>query len=157
YFAHRINGSVTRWRLPGIGGFNFLLRQALGGGGMASLKADPLAKAFAQMLLDMPVRGPAAKAKKPAARIASGGEAGHPAAAAEDHDQQYRQERVGDLQEQKRVEVEPAADEGHQRSHQDRVHDYAGEQRRQHGAQPKVIARDRGGEGEQRQRQEESD
>lgn len=67
YFAHRINGPVTRWRLPGIKGFNFLLRQALGGGGMASLKADPLAKAFAQMLLDMPVRVPAEMAKKLAA------------------------------------------------------------------------------------------
>jgi hypothetical protein len=67
YFAHRINGPVTRWRLPGIGGFNFLLRQALGGGGMASLKADPLAKAFAQMLLDMPVRVPAEMARKLAA------------------------------------------------------------------------------------------
>ena len=64
YFAHRIGGKVTRWRLPGIGGFNFLLRQALGGGGMASLKADPLAKAFAQMLLDMPVRVPAGMAGK---------------------------------------------------------------------------------------------
>ena len=64
YFAHRIAGTVTRWRLPGINGFNFLLRQALGGGGMASLKADPLAKAFAQMLLDMPVRVPADVAKK---------------------------------------------------------------------------------------------
>jgi hypothetical protein len=62
YFAHRIEGKVTRWRLPGIHGFNFLLRQALGGGGMASLKADPLAKAFAQMLLDMPVRVPASLA-----------------------------------------------------------------------------------------------
>lgn len=64
YFAHRIKGPVTRWRLPGIKGFNFLLRQALGGGGMASLKADPLAKAFAQMLLDMPVRVPADLARK---------------------------------------------------------------------------------------------
>ncbi len=64
YFAHRIKGPVTRWRLPGINGFNFLLRQALGGGGMASLKADPLAKAFAQMLLDMTVRVPAEMAKK---------------------------------------------------------------------------------------------
>ena len=63
YFAHRIQGKVSRWRLPGIRGFNFLLRQALGGGGMASLKADPLAKAFAQMLLDMPVRVPASLAK----------------------------------------------------------------------------------------------
>jgi acyclic terpene utilization AtuA family protein len=67
YFAHRIQGKVTRWRLPGIKGFNFLLRQALGGGGMASLKADPLAKAFAQMLLDMPVRVPASLAQKLAA------------------------------------------------------------------------------------------
>jgi len=64
HFAHRIQGKVTRWRLPGIGGFNFLLRQALGGGGMASLKADPLAKAFAQMLLDMPVRVPAETARE---------------------------------------------------------------------------------------------
>ncbi|MBY0318495.1 MAG: DUF1446 domain-containing protein [Reyranella sp.] len=64
YFAHRIQGKVTRWRLPGIHGFNFLLRQALGGGGMASLKADPLAKAFAQMLLDMPVRVPAQVARE---------------------------------------------------------------------------------------------
>ena len=67
YFAHRIQGKVTRWRLPGILGFNFLLRQALGGGGMASLKADPLAKAFAQMLLDMPVRVPELLASKLAA------------------------------------------------------------------------------------------
>ena len=44
-----------------------LLRQALGGGGMASLKADPLAKAFAQMLLDMPVRVPATIAREVAA------------------------------------------------------------------------------------------
>ena len=64
WFAHRIQGKVTRWRLPGIHGFNFLLRQALGGGGMASLKADPLAKAFAQMLLDMPVRVPASLARE---------------------------------------------------------------------------------------------
>ncbi|QQS11611.1 MAG: DUF1446 domain-containing protein [Rhodospirillales bacterium] len=64
WFAHRIKGGVTRWRLPGIHGFNFLLREALGGGGMASIKADPLAKAFAQMLLDMPVRVPESVAKE---------------------------------------------------------------------------------------------
>ena len=69
YFAHRIDGKVSRWRLPGINGFNFLLRQALGGGGMASLKADPLAKAFAQMLLDMPVRVPASVARELGASV----------------------------------------------------------------------------------------
>jgi hypothetical protein len=51
----------TEWLAPAgrVHGFNVLLRQALGGCGMASLKADPLAKAYAQMLLDMPVRVPA--------------------------------------------------------------------------------------------------
>jgi len=65
YFAHRIQGKGDAWRCR-INGFNFLLRQALGGGGMASLKADPC-QAFAQMLLDMPVRVPASLAQKLAA------------------------------------------------------------------------------------------
>jgi hypothetical protein len=52
-------GEVTRFDVPGIGGFNFLLTQALGGGGMASLRNDPLAKGLAQILLDLPVRVPA--------------------------------------------------------------------------------------------------
>lgn len=63
YFAHRIKGKVSRWALPGIGGFNFLLRNALGGGGVTSLQADPQGKAYAQMLLDMPVKVPAEMAK----------------------------------------------------------------------------------------------
>jgi hypothetical protein len=63
YFAHRVKGKVTRWALPGIGGFNFLLRNALGGGGVASLQADPQGKAYAQMLLDMPIKVPAELAK----------------------------------------------------------------------------------------------
>jgi hypothetical protein len=52
-------GEVTRFDVPGIGGFNFLLIRALGGGGMASLRNDPLAKGLAQILLDMPVSVPA--------------------------------------------------------------------------------------------------
>jgi hypothetical protein len=35
------------------------LHQALGGGGVCSLRSDPLGKSFAQMLLDMPLRVPA--------------------------------------------------------------------------------------------------
>ena len=34
-------------------------QQALGGGGVCSLRSDPLGKSFAQMLLDMPLRVPA--------------------------------------------------------------------------------------------------
>lgn len=63
FMAHRVKGMVSRWALPGIGGFNFLLRNALGGGGVASLQTDPQGKAYAQMLLDMPIQVPAALAR----------------------------------------------------------------------------------------------
>ena len=55
YFAHLVRGRVRRYELPGIGAFNFTLEEALGGGGMASMRIDPLGKGFAQMLLDLPV------------------------------------------------------------------------------------------------------
>ena len=38
---------------------NFMLENALGGGGIASLRIDPQGKAFAQQLLDMPLKVPA--------------------------------------------------------------------------------------------------
>lgn len=60
WFAHRTNGSVERYDVPGIHALNFLLRDALGGGGISSLRFDPQGKAYAQQLLDMPVQVPAA-------------------------------------------------------------------------------------------------
>ena len=66
HMAHVLDperGRVTRFTLPGIGGFNFLLEHALGGGGVASLRADPQGKAFAQQLLDLPVPVPSDIAK----------------------------------------------------------------------------------------------
>ncbi|MDZ4297197.1 MAG: acyclic terpene utilization AtuA family protein [Moraxellaceae bacterium] len=64
YFKHLIaaNGSVSRWELPGSHSFNFLLRHALGGGGIASLRTDPQGKCFAQMLLDLDIPVPPAVA-----------------------------------------------------------------------------------------------
>jgi len=59
HLAHLVAGQVTRHEVPGIGGFNFVLTRALGGGGMASLRNDPLGKGLAQILLDLPVRVPA--------------------------------------------------------------------------------------------------
>ncbi|HKU42804.1 MAG TPA: hypothetical protein VJR89_31815, partial [Polyangiales bacterium] len=53
-------GRVTRYSLPGCDGFNFVLEHALGGGGVASLRADPQGKAFAQQLLAFEVPVPAA-------------------------------------------------------------------------------------------------
>ena len=66
--AHRIAGAVERFELPGIHALNFLLRDALGGGGIASLRFDPQGKAYAQQLLDQPVRVPRAWLEHPALR-----------------------------------------------------------------------------------------
>ena len=56
YLAHLVKGRVTRYDVPGINAVNFVCEQALGGGGMASLRNDPLGKGMAQILLSMPVR-----------------------------------------------------------------------------------------------------
>lgn len=58
YFAHVVQGDVRRYALSGFLAFNFTLDQALGGGGVASLRYDPQGKAFAQMLLDLEVEVP---------------------------------------------------------------------------------------------------
>jgi hypothetical protein len=58
WFAHRVSGPVERYALPGIHALNFVLHGALGGGGVASLRFDPQGKAYAQQLLDFPVRVP---------------------------------------------------------------------------------------------------
>ena len=59
YFAHFVRGEVERFEWPGLDGFNFLLHQGLGGGGIASLRHDPQGKALAQIMMDMPVEVPA--------------------------------------------------------------------------------------------------
>ncbi len=62
YFDHVLaggeSGGVERWELPGTNSLNFLLHNALGGGGAGSLRTDPQGKAFGQMLLDFPVPVP---------------------------------------------------------------------------------------------------
>jgi len=58
HFAHRSPSKVERFDLPGISAINFVLHDVLGGGGMASLHTDNLAKAYAQVLLAMQVPTP---------------------------------------------------------------------------------------------------
>ncbi len=53
-----IHGRVERWYLPGTQSLNFLLENALGGGGVASLRIDPQGKAFAQQLLEIQIPVP---------------------------------------------------------------------------------------------------
>ncbi len=58
HLAHFVKGEVLRFELPGIHAFNFVCHQALDGGGMASLRHDPLGKGMAQIVLGMRVRVP---------------------------------------------------------------------------------------------------
>lgn len=53
FFAHYVRGQARRYSVPGISGFNFVLEEALGGGGIASLRIDPQGKCFGPLLLDL--------------------------------------------------------------------------------------------------------
>jgi len=55
-----VEGPAQRFEAPGLHALNFLLENALGGGGMASLRIDPQGKAYAQMVLEMQVPVPKA-------------------------------------------------------------------------------------------------
>ncbi|XP_074679073.1 uncharacterized protein LOC141922892 isoform X2 [Strix aluco] len=62
YFQHLLEQEkpeeelVRRYELPGIHGLNFVLKNSLGGGGIASLRSDPQGKALGQMLLDFQIK-----------------------------------------------------------------------------------------------------
>ncbi|MEZ5659449.1 MAG: acyclic terpene utilization AtuA family protein [Burkholderiaceae bacterium] len=62
WFAHNCRGQVWRYDLPGLAAMNFVLTESLGGGGTSSMHLDTQAKTYAQQLLTMPVRVPAARA-----------------------------------------------------------------------------------------------
>ena len=59
-FSHFVTdeNQVERFYLPGCHALNFLLDNALGGGGIASLRSDPQGKAYSQVLLQTPVSVP---------------------------------------------------------------------------------------------------
>ncbi|MGE0743463.1 MAG: acyclic terpene utilization AtuA family protein [Hyphomonadaceae bacterium] len=62
FFAHEFEGAdapaVLRYELPGFDALNFHFLQALGGGQMATLRLDALAKGKAQQLLDIDIPVP---------------------------------------------------------------------------------------------------
>jgi acyclic terpene utilization AtuA family protein len=64
WFAHHGVSKVERFELPGIHALNFVLHDALGGGGVASLRVDAQGKAFAQMLMDYLIPVPLALAQR---------------------------------------------------------------------------------------------
>jgi hypothetical protein len=58
HFAGIARGSVERYEIPNLLGFNFILRDSLGGGGSASLKNDAQGKTHGMALLRMMVEVP---------------------------------------------------------------------------------------------------
>jgi hypothetical protein len=60
-----VQGPATRYEAPGLHAMNFLIENALGGGGMASLRIDPQGKAYGQMVLEMLIPVPKSWAPDP--------------------------------------------------------------------------------------------
>lgn len=50
-----VKGDVVRYELPNLGALNFLLHEALGGGGTLSLRVDPQGKTYGAALLGMEI------------------------------------------------------------------------------------------------------
>lgn len=55
HFRGVVLGGVTRYELPTLHGFNFVMTEALGGGATQSLRLDTLGKTMASALLRMEI------------------------------------------------------------------------------------------------------
>ena len=55
YFSEYVKGNVVRYELPNLGALNFLLHEALGGGGTLSLRVDAQGKTYGAALLGMEI------------------------------------------------------------------------------------------------------
>ena len=55
HFGGLVRGQVERFELPNLGALNFLLHQALSGGGTVSLRTDAQGKTFGAALLRLEI------------------------------------------------------------------------------------------------------
>jgi hypothetical protein len=55
FFADRVRGRVERFELPNLAALNFVLHEALGGGGTVSLRVDAQGKTLGAALLRMEI------------------------------------------------------------------------------------------------------
>ena len=55
FFGEMVKGNVERFELPNLGALNFLLHEALGGGGTLSLRVDAQGKTLGAALLRMEI------------------------------------------------------------------------------------------------------
>jgi hypothetical protein len=64
HLGHLVGGPAQRFEAPGLHALNFLIGDALGGGGMASRRIDPQGKAYGQMTLEMTIAVPRSWARE---------------------------------------------------------------------------------------------
>src|SRR5580692_918482 len=55
FFGQIVKGAVERYELPNLGALNFLMHEALGGGGTLSLRTDAQGKTLGAALLRMDI------------------------------------------------------------------------------------------------------
>jgi hypothetical protein len=55
FFGEMVKGNVERYDLPNLGSLNFLMHEALGGGGTLSLRVDAQGKTLGAALLRMEI------------------------------------------------------------------------------------------------------
>lgn len=58
HFRDSVSGEIERFEAPGLHAINFVMQEALGGGGMASQRIDAQGKAYGQRALEMKLRVP---------------------------------------------------------------------------------------------------
>jgi hypothetical protein len=57
-YGERVEGTVSRYEVPGAGALNFVLERALGGGVSRSLNLDIHGKALSTVMLDIEIPAP---------------------------------------------------------------------------------------------------
>jgi hypothetical protein len=55
YFGGLVKGTVERFELPNLGALNFVMREALGGGGTITLRVDAQGKTLGAALLGLEI------------------------------------------------------------------------------------------------------
>ena len=55
YFGDMVKGEITRYDIPTLGGYNFVMEHALGGGATMSLRLDSLGKSMGSAVMRMKI------------------------------------------------------------------------------------------------------
>ncbi len=56
FFGSMVKGEITRYEVPSLNGFNFVMKHALGGGATHSLRLDTLGKSMGSAIMRIKVQ-----------------------------------------------------------------------------------------------------